>query len=115
MIESGESVPFEIRRLFFLHGLSLDAVRGNHATRNNQCIILVTGACRIWTHNGEKETVFRLNEPMSGVYIPAMIWREIDECQNNSILAVLSDKHYDPDDYVRDFEKFLKLCAENSN
>ena len=111
VIEGGETVPFEIRRIFFLHGLAPDAVRGNHATLNDQCFVLLAGSCRVQTHDGEKETVFLLDEPMSCVYVPSMIWRGIYDCSENTVLAVLSDKHYDPDDYVRDFDVFLKLRA----
>lgn len=111
VIEGASSVPFDIRRVFFLHGLTPDSVRADHATRNDQCIVLVSGACRVRTHDGETETVFTLSEPMQGVYIPAMIWRTIDGCRDNCILAVLSDAHYDPNDYVRDFDTFLKLLA----
>ncbi len=111
-IEGGDTVPFEIRRVFFLYDLSPAVVRGQHATRNDQCIVTVKGSCRVRTHNGEKENVFTLDAPMRGVYVPAMVWREIFDCSTDCILAVLSDKHYDPDDYVRDFEQFLRLAAE---
>ena len=115
VIEGGEAVPFEIRRVFFLYGLSPDSVRGNHAVRNDQCIVLVSGSCRVRTHDGEKETVFFLDEPMCGVYVPPMIWREIDDFGENTVLAVLSDKHYDTGDYVRDFETFLQICASEKS
>ena len=111
VIEGGEAVPFEICRVFFLHGLTIDSVRGGHATQNDQCIIVMTGACKIRIHDGEHEKIFTLDEPMCGVYIPAMVWREIYDCRDNCMLAVLSDKHYDPNDYVRDFESFLRLCT----
>ena len=111
VIEGGETVPFEIRRIFFLHGLTPDSVRGDHATLNDQCFVLIAGSCRVCTHDGETETDFVLDEPMQGVYVPSMIWRRIYDCSENTVLAVLSDKHYDPDDYVRDFDEFLKLRA----
>ena len=111
VIEGGETVPFEIQRIFFLHEFKPGSVRGNHATLNDQCIILIAGSCRIRIHDGEKETVFFLDEPMHGVYVPSMSWREIYDCDENTILAVLSDKHYDPDDYVRDFEEYLRQRA----
>ena len=113
-IEGGENVPFEIRRVFFLYGLSPDAVRGRHATLNDQCVVAASGSCRIRTHDGEKETVFTLDAPDCGLYVPAMVWREIFDCSENCVLAVLSDKHYDPDDYIRDFGEFLRLAAEQN-
>ena len=108
-IEGGETVPFDIRRIFFLHDLTPGCIRGGHATMNDQCIISVAGSCRVRTHDGEKETVFPLDAPMTGVYVPAMVWREIYDCSIDCTLAVLSDKHYSPDDYIRDFDDFLRL------
>lgn len=110
-IEGGDTVPFEIHRVFFLYDFSPATVRGQHATMNDQCIVTAAGTCRIRTHDGEKETVFTLDAPMCGLYIPAMVWREIYDCSADCVLAVLSDKHYDPNDYVRDFEQFLQLSA----
>ena len=111
VIEGGDTVPFEIRRIFFLYGLTPDSVRGDHATLNDQYIVLIAGSCRVSTHDGETETDFVLDEPMHGVYVPSMIWRGIYDCSENTVLAVLSDKHYDPEDYVRDFDEFLRLRA----
>ena len=111
VIEGGEAVPFEIRRFFFLHNLTPGSVRGGHATLNDQCFVAVAGSCRIRTHDGVEESVFLLDEPMRGVYVPSMIWREVCDYSENCVLAVLSDKHYDPNDYVRDFDAFLRLCA----
>ena len=112
VIEGGETVPFEIRRIFFLHHSTPDSVRGNHATLNDQCFIAVAGSCRIRTHDGEKESVFTLKEPMNGIYVPTMVWREVFDCSKDCVLAVLSDKHYDPNDYVRDFDTFLRISTE---
>ena len=111
-IEGGDTVPFEIRRVFFLYDLNPTAVRGNHAAADEECIFIISGSCRVRTHDGEKETFFLLDSPMCGVYVPAMIWREISDCSKDCVLAVLSDQHYDPEDCVRDFGQFLRLRAE---
>ena len=108
-IEGGETVPFDIQRIFFLHDLTPGCVRGGHATLNDQCIITVTGSCRVRTHDGEKEAVYTLDEPMCGVYIPALVWREVFDYSKDCALAVLSDKHYDANDYIRDFDEFIEL------
>ena len=110
-IEGGDTVPFEIRRVFFVFDLSSSSLRGQHATMNDQCIVTAAGTCRIRTHDGEKETVYTLDAPMCGLYIPAMTWREIFDCSADCVLTVLSDKHYDPADYIRDFGQFLSLTS----
>ena len=114
-IEGGRTIPFEIRRIFFLYDLTPGAVRGDHATMNDQCIVAVAGSCRIYTHDGEKETVYDLDGPMCGLYVPAMIWRRIFDCSDGCVLAVLSDKHYSPEDYVRDFDTYLRLRTDRKN
>ena len=111
-IEGGESVPFEINRVFFLHGLTPEQTRGSHAVRNEQAVVAVQGACSVYTHDGRRENTFVLDKPMAALYIPAMVWREIRPLSEDCLLAVLSDRHYDPDAYVRDFPAFLRLFAE---
>lgn len=108
-IEGGETVPFDIQRVFFLHDLTPGCVRGGHATMNDQCMICVAGTCRVRTHDGETETVFVLDEPMRGVYVPSLIWREVYDCSEDCAVAVLSDKHYDAKDYIRDFDDYLEV------
>ena len=88
VIEGGEAVPCEIRRVFFLHNPTPGSVRGSHATLNDQCFVAVAGSCRVRTHDGREESVFSLDAPMCGVYVPSMIWREVCDCSENCVLAV---------------------------
>ena len=113
-VEGNDTLPFEIRRVFFLYDLAPHAVRGSHAVRNEQFLLCVHGACRVRTHDGKAETVFSLKAPTEGLYVPAMTWREIFDPTADCVLAVFSDQHYDPDAYVRDFDTFLRLKAENA-
>ncbi len=113
VIEENRTLPFSIRRCFFIYDLKPGDKRGVHAVNNQQCIFLLSGECTVMVHDGKKETLYRLNAPMQGVYIPEMLWREIRDCTPGSVIAVFSDKYYDPDAYIRDFDAFLQYMKEH--
>ena len=114
VIEENRPVPFAMRRCFFLYDLKPGDVRGRHAALNEQCVFLLSGACSVFVHDGKTETVYRLREPMEGLYIPSSFWREIRDCTDNCMLAVFSDSPYDPAAYIRDFDVFVQTMAKKA-
>ena len=106
-IEQKKDIPFSVRRVFFISQVPADAVRGNHAYKHNECVVCVSGSCRIKVETADSARDYRLQAPFESVLIPADTWRELSEFTPDCILAVLSDALYDEADYVSDKEAFL--------
>ena len=110
VIEGGKTVPFEIKRIFYIYGSDADVVRGQHANRRSEfCLINVSGTSKIKTIDRYgNEKIYNLDRPHIGVYLPAMIWKDMYDFSSDSVLLVLSSEHYDGNEYIRDYEDFLK-------
>ena len=113
VIEENRTLPFSMRRCFFIYDLKPGDKRGVHAVNNQQCIFMLKGACDVMVHNGKEEMLYHLEAPTQGVYIPPRFWREIRACEPGSMLVVFSDQYYDPNAYIRDFDAILRYCKEN--
>ena len=112
VVEGGEGrqIPFIMKRVFYIYGSDAEVVRGSHANRYSQfCLINVCGTSKVRAiDQSSKEKVFILDAPNMGIYLPAMIWKEMYGFSDDSILLVLSSEYYDKNEYIRDFEAFLK-------
>ena len=112
IVEGAQDIPFEIKRVFYIYGSDPDVVRGRHANRRSQFVLINvagTSKVRVVDHKGN-EMIVHLNKPHTGVYIPAMVWKDMYDFSPDSVLLVLSSEHYDPDEYIRDFDEYLKVC-----
>ena len=110
IIESFREVPFEIKRVFYMYGSDKDVVRGKHANLKSEFVLInVKGSSKIKVTDGKEEYVYELTTPNSGVYIPKMIWKEMYDFSEDSILLVLSNELYDKNEYLNDFEEYKKL------
>ena len=110
VIEGRQHVPFAIKRIFYMYGSDPNVVRGQHANKLSAfCFINVKGTSKVKAIdcNGN-EKVFVLDSPNTGVYLPAMIWKEMYDFSADSVLLVLSDAHYDANEYMRDMDEFLR-------
>jgi hypothetical protein len=108
--ENNIQIPFEIKRIYWIYDVPGGEVRGGHAFKEQQeFIIALSGAFDIVLNDGENEQRYHLNRSSFGVYIPKTIWRHMDNFSTNSLALVVSDKGYDENDYIRDFETFKQL------
>ncbi len=108
-VESGRDIPFDVKRVYYIYGTQPNVVRGRHAHKDiNQIILCVHGNCDIFLDNGEEQCVLRLDKPNEGVYIHGFIWREMFNFSEDCVLLVLVDRYYDPDDYEYDREELKK-------
>ena len=106
-IEQKKDVPFAIRRVFFISQVPSDAVRGNHAYKHNECVVCVSGGCRIRVQTPEDTTEYKLQAPYESVLIPANTWRELYAFTPDCVLAVLSDADYNEADYITEKDAFF--------
>ena len=110
IVEGGQDIPFEIKRTFYIYGSDKDVVRGRHANRRTEFVLInVAGKSKIKVKDGEgNEAIYCLNRPHTGIYLPTMVWKDMYDFSEDSVLLVLASEHYDPEDYIRDYEAFVK-------
>lgn len=109
-IEGGADVPFEIKRLFYVHPRNAGESRGKHGHfRCSQLLICVSGACRIVVQDGRDQIECRLDRRDRGLFIPPTLWAEEIYETVDTVLLVLCDRHFEADDYISDFEEFMAL------
>jgi dTDP-4-dehydrorhamnose 3,5-epimerase-like enzyme len=109
-IESGENIPFEVQRNYWIYDVPSGMWRDGHAFKTQQeFIVALSGSFDVVVNEGEREQTFHLSRPQIGLYIPKMTWRLINNFSTNSVALVLSSTYYDPNDYIEDFESFKNL------
>ena len=115
VIEGSKDIPFDIKRLFYIYGSDDDVVRGQHANRRSEFILVnVAGSCKVKVLDGrEEEEIFILDKPHEGIYLPVMHWKDMYDFSQDSLLLVLTNEHYDPDEYIRDYDAFVKEVNQN--
>lgn len=109
VIEGGQAIPFEIKRVFYIYESDATVVRGQHANRESEFVLInVAGKSKVRITDGYEEIIVELDRPMTGVYIPKMIWKDMYDFSQDSILLVLASTHYDGTEYIRDYEEYLR-------
>lgn len=97
IIEGGQDIPFEVKRVFYIYGSDKDVMRGQHANRRTEFVLInVAGTSKVKVKDGRgNEVIFCLNRPHTGVYLPAMVWKDMYDFSEDSVLLVLASEHYD--------------------
>lgn len=109
VVEGGRDIPFEIARVFYIYGSDSEVVRGQHANRNSEFVLInVSGTSKVRVDNGFEEEIIELNRPRMGLYLPTMLWKDMYEFSEDSVLLVLTNTHYDGKEYIRDYDEYLK-------
>jgi len=112
-IEAKKHIPFEIKRVYYLYDVPGGATRGGHAHKNlEQLIIAISGSFDIILDDGYQRKRIHLNRSYYGLYLPKMIWRELENFSTGAVCLVLASDYYDESDYIRDYEEFLKLVRK---
>lgn len=107
-IEENNHIPFKIERTYWIYDVPGGERRGGHAYLNLQeFIVAISGSFDVILHDGEKEMRFSLNRSYYGLYVPKMMWREIENFSTNSLALILADDKYDEKEYIRDFDQFI--------
>jgi dTDP-4-dehydrorhamnose 3,5-epimerase-like enzyme len=114
-VEGNQHIPFEIKRVFYLYDVPGGATRAGHALKAcHQLLIANSGSFDVIVDDGYVKKHFQLNRSYFGLYIPPLVWREIENFSSNSICTVLASECYDASDYYRDYEDFLKAVRGES-
>jgi len=109
VIEGIKDIPFSIARVFYIYGSSSNVVRGCHANRRSEFLLVnVCGSSKVRVRDGKSEEIYLLDKPRVGVYLPQMVWKEMYDFSPDSILLCLASERYDPGEYIRSYDMWLK-------
>lgn len=115
VVEGRGDIPFSIERVFYIYGSDDTVVRGQHANRISEFVLInVSGTSKVRISNGQEECIIELNKPRMGLYIPRMIWKDMYDFSSDSVLLVLANTHYDGKEYIRDYQEYLKEVEEEN-
>ncbi len=112
-LEEMKEVPFDIKRVYYMYDTTEGVTRGRHAHKAlEQILICVHGSCKILLDNGEEKVVVPLDKPNEGLYVSNVMWREMFDFSEDAVLMVLASELYDEEDYIRDYDEFLKYVGK---
>lgn len=111
IVEGMKDIPFDIKRIFYIYGSDSKVIRGQHANRKSEFVLInVAGTSKVRVKDGKgNEAVFALNRPHTGIYLPKMVWKEMYDFSEDSVLLCLASEHYDAEEYIRDYKEFQKV------
>jgi len=110
VVENGKTLPFDVKRVYYLYDVPGGESRGAHAHKNlSQLIIAASGSFRVTLDDGQVKRSFMLNRPYQGLYVKPGIWRDLDDFSSGAVCMVLASDVYDKEDYIRDYDKFIEF------
>ena len=112
-IETGRHIPFEFKRAFYLYDVPSGEARAGHALKTcEQFLIAMAGSFDVLVDDGVEKKRYQLNRSFYGLYLPPLIWREIDNFSTSSICLVLASEFYSEADYYREYPDFLNAAEK---
>lgn len=109
-LEIGKTVPFDIKRVYYIFGTKLGVSRGYHAHLSlQQVAVCVTGKCRMVLDDGMRREDIWLDSPAKGLLISGLVWREMHDFSSDCVLLVLANELYNETDYIRNYEEFKRI------
>lgn len=114
IVESRKDIPFDIKRIFYIYGSASDTVRGQHANKKSEFLLInVAGTSKVKVRDGKgNEAVFCLNRPHTGIYLPKLVWKEMYDFSSDSVLLCASSEYYDPNEYIREYDEFVNIIRK---
>lgn len=115
-VEGGNHIPFDIRRVYYLYDVPGGATRAAHGHRTlSQVMIAMSGSFDVTVDDGTSKRKLHLNRSYYGLYLPPMVWRDLDNFSSGSVCMVLASEVFDESDYFRDYGKFLEAVAASES
>ena len=108
----GIDIPFAIKRVFYIYGSDANVIRGQHANKKTEFVLInVCGTSKVKMTDGREEKIIVLDRPRMGLYLNSMIWKEMYDFSEDSIMLVLASEHYDANEYIREYSEYLAYVA----
>jgi dTDP-4-dehydrorhamnose 3,5-epimerase-like enzyme len=116
IVEGEKDIPFAIKRIFYIYGSDKDVIRGQHANKQSEFVLInVAGTSKVKVKDGKgNESIFCLNRPYTGVYLPRMVWKEMYDFSEDSVLLCVASTAYDPSEYIRNYDEFVRIISERT-
>lgn len=112
-MEGNQDIPFHIKRVFYIYGSDREVIRGKHANYNTEFVLInVAGTSKVRVDDGRQQKIFSLDRPHIGIYLPKMVWKDMYDFSEDSVLLVLASEHYDEKEYIRDYAEYLEIVNE---
>jgi hypothetical protein len=106
-IEGSRHIPFDIKRVFYLYDVPGGQSRAGHALKDvEQLLIAASGSFDVVLDYGDERSVVTLNRSYVGLYLPSLVWRELENFSSGAVCLVLASDYYDEEAYYRDYEQF---------
>ena len=113
VVENGNTLPFDVKRVYYLYDVPGGVNRGAHAHRElSQLIIAASGSFKVTLDDGRFKRSFFLNQPYQGLYVKPGLWRCLDDFSSGAVCLVLASDFYKDDDYIRDYKEFMNFRDE---
>ncbi len=110
VVENGLTLPFDVKRVYYLYDVPGGESRGAHAHRNlEQLIVAASGSFTVTLDDGRNKRSFFLNRPYQGLYVKPGLWRDLGDFSSGAVTMVLASEVYDADDYIRDYDEFIEF------
>ena len=110
VVENGITLPFDVKRIYYLYDVPGGESRGSHAHKElEQLIVAASGSFRVTLDDGRTKRTFFLNRPYQGLYVRPGLWRDLDDFSSGAVCVVLASDVYRAEDYIRDYEEFVKF------
>ena len=110
IVEGNQDIPFEIKRVFYIYGSDKDVIRGKHANYNTEFVLInVAGTSKVKVDDGTEQKIFSLDRPHTGIFLPRMVWKDMYDFSEDSVLLVLASEHYDETEYIRSYSEYLEI------
>ncbi len=115
-IQNSDQIPFDIERIYLIYDVPGGAIRGGHAYRQNQeVIIAISGSFDLVFNDGQSKVKYSLNRSYYGLYVPNGLWRQLENFSTNSLCLIIASQPYEENDYVRDFNEFKSIVNNESH
>lgn len=114
-LEEFNDIPFHIKRVYYMYNTVNNVIRGKHAHKNlEQILVCIHGSCKIKLDNGKEKKIIPLEKPYEGLYVAHNMWREMYDFSSDAVLLVLASEVYDASDYIREYDEFIHYVNEGS-
>ena len=108
VVQNSNTIPFDVKRIYYLYDIPGGESRGAHAHRGlSQLIVAASGSFRVTLDDGKVKRSYILNRPYQGLYVKPGIWRDLDDFSSGAVCMVLASEVYSKEDYIRDYQEFL--------
>jgi len=115
VVEGMKDIPFDIKRVFYIYGSDKDVIRGQHANRKTEFVLInVAGKSKVMVDYGTEKVEYNLDEPHMGVYLPKMVWKDMYDFSEDSVLLCLASEPYDGAEYIRNYDEFIEEAGKLS-